>query len=248
MNLHLLEIVKVKRKDANLKPLLNIGTCGLHTVHNAFKHGAKASEWSIDQVLSSLYKIFDQSPSRRGYYEKLTSGIYPLQFCSLRWVENKLVGERAIEVWDNIVTVVKFWMSLPKSKQSSSYNKSYTRLKWAITDPLIKTKFKFFAAVAMSLDSFLMIFQTDNTIVLFLAQSIEEITLNYASSFLLKETLSSPNSCPRLSKIDFKNSAKQKRPVDVEVNVGFKPELSHLQKNGKVSTNQVLGFKDFVRI
>ena len=31
--------------------------------------------------------------------------------------------------------------------------------------------------------------------------------------------------------------------VDVELNVGVKLELSHLQKNGKVSTNQVLGFK-----
>ena len=72
--------------------MLNIGTCGLHTVHNAFKHGAKASGWSIDKVLSSVYKIFGQSPSRRGDYEKLTRGIYPLQFYSHKWVEYKLVG------------------------------------------------------------------------------------------------------------------------------------------------------------
>ena len=32
MNLCFLEIVKEKKKDVNLKPLLNIGTCGLHTV------------------------------------------------------------------------------------------------------------------------------------------------------------------------------------------------------------------------
>ena len=46
LNLCFLEIFKEKRKDANLKPLLNIGTCWLHPVHNAFKHGAKASGWS----------------------------------------------------------------------------------------------------------------------------------------------------------------------------------------------------------
>ena len=78
LQMHFLEIVKEKRKDANFKPLLNIRTCELHTVHNAFKHAAKASGWSIDKVLSSMYKIFDQSPSRRGDYEKFTRGIYPL--------------------------------------------------------------------------------------------------------------------------------------------------------------------------
>ena len=94
--------------------------------------------------------------------------------------------ERAIEVWDGIVTVVKFWMRLLKAKQPNSDNKCYTRLKDAITDPLIKTKFKLFATVAKSLSSFLVTFQTD----LFLAKSIEEIMRNYASPFLLKETLS----------------------------------------------------------
>ena len=37
VNMRLLETIKEKRKDANLKPLLNIGTSGLHIVHNAFK-------------------------------------------------------------------------------------------------------------------------------------------------------------------------------------------------------------------
>ena len=98
-------------------------------------------------------------------------------------------------------------------------------------------------AVAKSLNIFLMTFQADIPMVTFLAQSIEEIIRNYASSFLLKEILSNSNSCLHLSKIDFKDLAKQKRLVDVELNVGVKLELSHLQKSGKVNTNQVLGFK-----
>ena len=62
----------------------------------------------------------------------------------------------------------------------------------------------------------------------FLAQSIEEIIRNYVLSLLLKETLSNADSWLRLSKIDFKDSVKQKRPVDIELNVGVKLELSHL--------------------
>ena len=77
----------------------------------------------------------------------------------------------------------------------------------------------------------------------FLAQPFEEIIHSYASKFLLKETSNNVNSCLHLSKIDVKDPLKQKHPVDVELNGGVQPELSHLQKNGKVSTNQVLGFK-----
>ena len=59
-----------------------------------------------------MYKIFRQSSSRRGDYEKLIRGIYPFLLDFHRWVENKLVVERAIEVWNDIVTFVKFWMNL----------------------------------------------------------------------------------------------------------------------------------------
>ena len=112
-----------------------------------------------------------------------------------------------------------------------------------ITHSLIKSKFKYFAEVAKSISSFLVTFQTDNPVVLILAQSVGEIISNYASSFLLKDTLSNANSCLHLSKIDFKDSAKQKRLINPELNVRVKLELSHLQKNGKFSTNQALRFK-----
>ena len=76
-----------------------------------------------------------------------------------------------------------------------------------------------------------------------MAQSIEVIIRSCTSSFLLKETLSNVTTFLRLSKIKFKDSAKQKHPVDVELNVGVKLDLSNLLKHGKVSTNQMLGIK-----
>ena len=123
--------------------MLEIGTCRLHIVHNAFKHGGKASGWSIDKILVAMYKIFDQAASRRGDYERLTKGVYPLQFVSHRWAENQIVAERTIDVWEDIVTVVKYWMPLPKNKQPLKDSKSFPRLVSAITDSLMICKFKF---------------------------------------------------------------------------------------------------------
>ena len=99
VNLSFLNLVRENRKDNNLQELLEIGTCGLHTVHCGLKHGGKASDWNIDKLLSAMYKIFDQSPSRRADYENHTDGNYPLQFCSHGWAENEIVAQRAALVW-----------------------------------------------------------------------------------------------------------------------------------------------------
>ena len=45
--------------------LLDVGSCGLHIVHGAFKHGAEASKWEIASVMQSVYSIFNETPARR---------------------------------------------------------------------------------------------------------------------------------------------------------------------------------------
>ena len=70
VNLKFLDNLREQRRDQNLKELLEIRTCGLHIVHNAFKHSGKASCWSIDKILAVIYKIFDQAASHRGDYER----------------------------------------------------------------------------------------------------------------------------------------------------------------------------------
>ena len=35
--------------------LLNVGSCGLHVVHGAFKDGLKASGWEVDRFMGSAY-------------------------------------------------------------------------------------------------------------------------------------------------------------------------------------------------
>ena len=44
MNLLFLRVRTEKRKNEELSQLIDLGTCGLHTAHNVFKHGEKASD------------------------------------------------------------------------------------------------------------------------------------------------------------------------------------------------------------
>ena len=97
VNLKFLGILEEKRKELELTKLIFIGTCGLHTLHNSFERGETASEWRIKNVLSSMDRIFDESPSRRADIEKLTDSVssdYPLKVCAHRWVEKESVAKR----------------------------------------------------------------------------------------------------------------------------------------------------------
>ena len=57
-------------------------------------------------------------------YFKLTGcSKFPLPFVATRWVEDKGVSDRFIELWDSIKKVFDFWKGLAKSKRPKS--KSY---------------------------------------------------------------------------------------------------------------------------
>ena len=118
-----------EQKEEELSDLVSIGTYGLHTQHNSFKHRENATEWKLKKLLSSVFKIFHESPSRRSDYEALTVATeseYPLKFCGHRWVENENVARRAREIWPKIMEIVEFWKSLPKSKQPGQENQGKT--------------------------------------------------------------------------------------------------------------------------
>jgi hypothetical protein len=49
------------------------------------------------------------------------------RFCATRWVEDEVVADRAIKIWENVIKLVKHWLHLPKSKRPKD-NKSYDTL------------------------------------------------------------------------------------------------------------------------
>ena len=84
-----------------------MGSCSLHVVHGAFRTGMKQTGWGIDLLLKSLYSHLHETPARREDYTKMTgSEVFPLQFCGHRWLEDKRVAERAVEMWPSLTTYI----------------------------------------------------------------------------------------------------------------------------------------------
>ena len=254
MNLKFLGILNEKRKNPELKELISIGTCGLHTIHCAFQHGAEALTWDMKKLLGAMFKLFDESPSRRADYERVTSAEnesdFPRRFCSHRWVENEIVAKRAQVIWPKIVEVSKYWKTLPKSKQQPGQgkqekNKSYQTLLENYTDPMVLLRLAFFEEVSRKLNKFLCGFQTDAPMVQFLVDTIEEVLRDFCSKFILDDVMKKAEKTLDLAKLDMMNVNIHKPSTDL--GFSLRHDMMVLKKSGKVNDTQIFNFKRDVR-
>ena len=209
-----------------------------------FQHGKKASDWKIKKLLSSLHKIFDKSSSRRADYELITDARefdYPLPFCSHRCVEDERVVKKARSLWDKIPVIVDYRKGLPRSKQPGQgkvgANTSYDHLCVAYKDPLVLRR------SSKIHKCLLIVFQTDQPMVPFLAETLDELIQSLFSKFIPQEVLDSRPTSSALLKIDLNVVNIRKNVNDVDLGFAVNYELDLLKKSGKVTNTQIVTFK-----
>ena len=232
-------MVNENSSDDDLPGLTSIGTCGLHTIHGAFQHGAKI--WSVRKVLQATWKILHQLYLRRADYEKVTNPtIFPLQFCQHRRMENENVVKRGESIWDNFVKLIKYWKTLPRSKQPDKENKSYFTLQEAVENRLMKAKFKFFEMVARNFNSFLVVCQTDHPMVLFLCNDLAFLLMLFIKKFVLEDA----TGLIKFSKIDPQSNVIQKQTCDLGIGFGVRSVVVEGSAEASISDIKLLAFQN----
>ena len=201
MNLLFLKVRAEMRKNEELSQLIDLGTCGLHTAHNAFKHGEKASDWQLKKLMSSMSKIFHEARGRCAAYKTITNATITITH---RWVENDVVVIKARVIWSKIIEVVSYWQQLPKNKQPGlgkpGANTSYDHLCKAVKDFLVPVKVLFFEEGAKKLNEFLVVFQTDKPMALFLTETMKDLIKTLMRKFTGKNLRD--KSCLEMTKLD----------------------------------------------
>lgn len=180
--------------------LMDIGSCGLHSVHNAFKAGMRKTEWELDTFFYSLWNLFKDVPLRRSEYTGCTkSEIFPLKFCGTRWVENKKVAERAAKMMPSLKVYVsavrdqidtKMKATNPgfrRSFVSVASSKAFAVVQKYVNDPLVESKLAFFTCAADSVEPFLRTFQSEQPLAPFLHGDLTSL-LRGAVDKIFKET------------------------------------------------------------
>ena len=102
---------------------------------------------------------------------------------------------RATKIWPKIIEIIDFWKGLPKSKKpgkgKNGANTRYEHLCSIQKDPLVPLKLQFFEDIAKTLDSFLVLYQTNKPMVPFLAESLETLLRSLCAKFIRKDVLES---------------------------------------------------------
>ena len=119
--------------------LIGICVCSLYSVHGAIRSGVETTFWAIKETLKGAFHLLHDFPTRREDFEVVaSSNKYPLYFCATRFVKNKLLADRLLEICDNMQSIIGFWNKLPKYKQPSC--KRFNNVEKAVTDPLSEAK------------------------------------------------------------------------------------------------------------
>ena len=83
VDLKFLKFIQQDQKENEKHQLINIGSCGLHIINDAFKIGAEKPDWRMKKILNGAFQILHDSPARREDFLTITgSNEFPLNFCS----------------------------------------------------------------------------------------------------------------------------------------------------------------------
>jgi len=172
VNFKFLELLQQEKSEQyGGAQLIEVGSCGLHTLHNACKCGF--SMWQLEKVLRSMHILFHNVPARREDFTALTkSTTFPLPFCGHRWIENLPVVERAVAVWPSLTIYLD---AVRTKKLPNPGTASFDTLEASAKDPLIMAKLQFYMAVTRTFSPFLTRYQTDEPVIPFLAKDLAEL-------------------------------------------------------------------------
>lgn len=184
--------------------ILNIGSCGLHIVHGAFKHGCNATKWDIAAVLRSTHSLFNETPARLEDYTKVTgSDLFGKNFCNTRWLENVPVAEHLLEMFPHLC---KYVAAAKKGDIPLPQTKAFGVVLEATCDPLFPVKLNCFVSVAKTISPFLLRYQTDRPMLPFLASDLHRMVKHLLYRFMKRDVVDD-TSLASLAELNLSDSA-----------------------------------------
>lgn len=118
------------------------------------------------------------------------SKVFPLKFCSVRWIENQRVAARALDTFKNVENFVKS-CKLPNTTTAKNVQN-------AMKDKMIFLKHAFFQSLAALIGPFLTQFQAGTPLVPFLYEELERLMRNIMQWFINTAALQAADTVRKL--------------------------------------------------
>ncbi|KAJ8892222.1 hypothetical protein PR048_004802 [Dryococelus australis] len=131
----------------------NTGVCDLHVVHGAIKTGLYSFSWDLQTFLCDIYFIYNELPARHADFTSVTGRkVFPLKYCTTRWLENVPCLERALLLFDDSKKIME------NSKAVKA--KTVLNVRDQTKDKFMKCKLAFFKSLSNDCEPFLKKYQT----------------------------------------------------------------------------------------
>ena len=188
--------------------------------------------------------LHDSLARRDGYISVTGSYTFPLFFCATRWIEDRKVADRLINLWKNVTKVVRFWEKLPKRKQPSC--KSFLLVQSAVNDQFSVAKFQFFSFVVSLFEPFLTVYQTDWPVLPFMYDDLTDLVRKLLQLFIKTDVLTNCTSGTALKQLDL--TKKENFFSQSKLNIGFATELtiSEMKRKDLVTNTKFLCLRNVV--
>ena len=66
------ELIKHRGELEIEEKMIDIGRCGLHVVHGAFKCGIEGTDWNIKETVKGSHQLLHDTPAHRENYVSVT--------------------------------------------------------------------------------------------------------------------------------------------------------------------------------
>ena len=144
----------------------------------------------------------------------------------------------AIKIQPKIVEIIDFRKGCHKSKRPGKgkigRNTSYDLLCFIQKDSLVPLKLQFFEDIAKTLNSFLVLYQTNKSMVPFLAENLETLLRSLCAKLIRKDVFQFAKRASLLIKLDVADKTNQKDINSVDLGFGIKFEWKRLIDSKKV--------------
>lgn len=133
------------------KPLLLVGTCNIHILHNAFLKGLEELGEDASDLVYSVHHFFHGWPARKEDMERIQKDLgLPvnnfIKHVSSRWLTLEQAAERLLQQWQALVEY--FLNFIPKKRSALSTKPAYLKINRMLNKPTIKAEVLFAASSA----------------------------------------------------------------------------------------------------
>ena len=174
---------------------LDIGSCPLHIVHNAFRKGVSSLKFNVDQFALDIHFFFKLLAKHRADYKSMVEftdvvSEYALKHSSTRWVTMRKVVVWLIEQYDNLKEYFLTFLPTTSSfKANVEKSSRYENICKRLNDDSSLCYLSFVAYFASDFESFLMKFQSMKPLIHILHEEMETLLWNVLAKFVKSKHL-----------------------------------------------------------